>query len=130
MKKKILIIDDDFQLRMIEKKNLEMSGYEVLESDNAADGIKLATEKKPDLILMDIRLPYKKRGIGAAKIIRNDDRTRNIPIIFVTAYPEWEYEDEVRNITNCGYLTKPFKTSHLLEYIQRYLAKSNAENTS
>ncbi|MEE8360006.1 MAG: response regulator, partial [Candidatus Omnitrophota bacterium] len=70
MNKRILIVEDDPDLRLIEKTQLEAAGYSVIESDNASDGISMAIKEKPDVIIMDVRLPYKKRGIGAAKIIR------------------------------------------------------------
>ena len=123
MKKRILIIEDDADMRLIEKEILDGAGYEVLESDNAKDGIELAVKEKPDLILMDIRLPYKKKGIGAAKIIRNNEKTRHIPIIFVTGYSIWEQSQEVKSISNCGYLTKPFEIRTFLKYIEYYLNK-------
>jgi CheY-like chemotaxis protein len=119
--KKILIVDDNADFREIVRRNLGLKGYEVLEAEDAKEGIALASGRKPDLILMDIRLPSKKRGIGAAKLIRKDDRTRDIPIIFVTGYLEGEEAGEVKSIPLCGYLTKPFETSALIAKIEEYL---------
>ena len=121
MKKKILTIEDNPQMRHLLRDYLEISGYEVLESETAKDGTKLAVKERPDLILIDVRLPYKKRGIGIAKILRKIEGTRDIPIIFVTAYPMWENSEEVKSISNCGYLIKPFERSTLIEYIERYV---------
>ena len=121
MKKRILIIENEAEMRLLEKDILNTAGYEVLEADNAKDGIELALKEKPDLILMDIRLPYKQRGIGTAKIIRNNEKTGDIPIIFVTAYPMWEQSEEVKSISNCGYITKPFKIRVFVEYIRKYI---------
>ena len=121
--KKILIIEDNDEMRNLEKEVLVEAGYEVIEEANAKGGIELAVKEKPDLIIMDIRLPNKKRGIGAAKILRKDPQTKNIPIIFVTAYVLGEDTNEVKSIGNCGYITKPFKIEELLIEISKYLEK-------
>jgi len=116
-KKKILIVEDNSEMRALERNVLQHAGYEVFEADKADIGISLATDEMPDVILMDIRLPYKTRGIGAAKILRRDERTKDIPIIFVTAYGEWEHTKEVENITRTSYITKPFIVDDLLQAI-------------
>jgi CheY-like chemotaxis protein len=115
--KKILIIEDDETMLILEKKLLTASGYEVIGAQDAKEGLKLATQEKPDLILMDIRLPSKKRGIGAARILRNQEETRDTPIIFVTGYSQGQETKEVQNISNCSYLIKPFENSDLLKMI-------------
>jgi len=76
MKKRILLVEDNADHRLIERTSLEAEGFEVLEAGTAKKGIELALKEVPDLILMDIRLPYKAKGIGAAKILRKDRRTR------------------------------------------------------
>ena len=119
--KKVLIIEDNDEMRAFEKKLLESVGYEVLLSTDAKEGTTLAIEKQPHLIIMDIRLPSKKRGIGAARILRNHEATAHIPIIFVTAYSQGEETKEVQNISNCGYLSKPFDNKELLAIVKRYL---------
>tara|TARA_Y100000031_G_C8026008_1_gene294913 strand:+ start:26 stop:394 length:369 start_codon:yes stop_codon:yes gene_type:complete len=121
MKKKILIIEDDDSMRKVERKLLELSGYEVFEASNAKDGNALAVKEKPNLILMDIRLPSKKRGIGAAKILRKQEQTSDIPIIFVTGYKKGEETKEIQGIANSGYITKPFESNDLLKAIEKYI---------
>ena len=121
-KKKILIIEDDDSMRILEKKILESNGYVVLEATDGKEGIALAVREKPDLILMDIRLPSKKRGIGAARIIRNTPEIGHIPIIFVTCYTKGEETAEVTNIPNCGYLAKPFEIPEFLKTIEEYIS--------
>ena len=121
MKKKVLIVEDRLAVCTLEKRLLEASGYEVITADNAKDGVALATEQRPDIILMDIRLPSKKRGIGAARLLRKNKRTRDVPIIFVTGYIDGDETKEVRNITNCSYLEKPFEIETLLAEIEKYL---------
>jgi len=121
MKKKILIIEDDDSMRKLERKVLEAHGYEVLEAKNAKEGTALATAEQPNLIVMDIRLPSKKRGIGAARILRSQEATSRIPIVFVTGYRKGEETKEVTNIPNCGYITKPFENEDFLRIIGQFI---------
>ncbi|MFC1479918.1 response regulator [Candidatus Omnitrophota bacterium] len=121
MKRRILIVEDNFEVRQLEKDLLERSGYEILEAKNAKDGIALAIGEKPDLILMDIRLPSKKKGIGAARILRSNEKTRDIPIVFVTGYDIGEDTNEIKNIPNCGYITKPINIHSFVEEIEQYI---------
>ena len=121
MKKKILIIEDDEAMRLLEKTVLEERGYDVSEAGNAKDGIAMAIENVPDAILMDIRLPSKKRGIGAAKMLRDNDKTRDVPIIFVTGYTGAEDSTEIKHITNSSYILKPFELDSLIKEIKKYI---------
>lgn len=121
MKKLILIIEDNDSLRAMEKKILESAGYRTLEVDNAKEGINLALKEKPDLIIMDIRLPSKKRGIGAARLIRKNPQIADVPIVFVTAYTKGQYTAEVQNISNSAYITKPFEIEEFLQKVKEYM---------
>ena len=121
MPKKILIVENEVEMRKLEKDILEPAGYDVLEADNSHDAIKLAMEEKPDLILMDIRLPHKKRGIGTAKFLRLQEETKNIPIIFVSVYTEYKESNEVTYIENHGFIEKPFKVQEFKEYVTNFL---------
>ncbi len=120
-KKKILLIEDSADQRLLERIVLTDAGYEVLESDNSSDGFELAVKERPDLVLMDIRLPYKKRGINAAQAMRNNRRTRGIPIIFYTSYPLWEESAIIKNIPKSIYLTKSADSAILLKSIEQFL---------
>ena len=122
-KKRILLIEDNADIRLFEKFTLEKAGYEVLESDNAKDGINIAIQEGPDLILLDIRLPYKERGIGAAKILRQSKETAHIPIVFLTAYPRYMDSGEIKSIPNSGFITKDADDNTLLTYIETFLNK-------
>ena len=82
MKKKVLVVDDNANNLLLEKDLLEIAGFEVFVAENAARGIAVARKEKPDMILMDVRLPDM-RGTEAARILREDKETRDIPIIFV-----------------------------------------------
>jgi len=123
-KKKILLVEDNADVRRLEKFTLENAGYEVLESNNAKDGINIAIKEKPDLILLDIRLPYNEKGIGAAKALRQNKETSDIPIIFVTAYPSYMDSSEVKNISNSGFITKDTDDKTFLKYVETFLTNN------
>jgi CheY-like chemotaxis protein len=118
--KKVLIVEDNADMRSLERDVLEKRGYEVFEANNAKDGVALAIKIVPDVILMDIRLPSKKRGIGAARTLRENEKTRNVPIIFVTGYAGVEESTEIQHIDNCTYLTKPVELNELVDEVEKH----------
>jgi len=120
MGKKVLVIDDNGNNLMLEKDLLEVAGFEVFEAENASSGIAIARKEKPDVIIMDIRLPDM-RGSEAAKILRNDKETRDIPIIFVTASVMAEGREEINVITNSGFIGKPINTRTFAKEISQFI---------
>jgi CheY-like chemotaxis protein len=98
MKMKALVIDDNGNNLLLEKDLLEVASFEVFEAENATSGIAIARKEKPDIIIMDVRLPDM-RGPEAARILRQAQETRDIPIIFVTASVMAENKEEIKDIT-------------------------------
>ena len=120
MRKKALVVDDNANSLMLEKDLLEVAGFEVFEAQNAADGIAVARREKPDVIIMDVRLPDM-RGSEAARILRQDKETYDIPIVFVTASVMAEGMEEIRNITNSGFIGKPINTRTFAKEISQFI---------
>ena len=120
MRKKALVVDDNANNLMLEKDLLEVAGFEVFEAENAAAGIAIARREKPDIIIMDVRLPDI-RGTEAARILRQDKETRDIPIVFVTASVMAEGMEEIRNITNSGFIGKPINTRTFAKEVSRFI---------
>jgi two-component system cell cycle response regulator DivK len=120
MKKKALVVDDNEKNLMLEKDLLEVAGFEVFEAKNAADAIALARKEKPDIILMDVRLPDI-RGTEAAKILRQDKETSDIPIVFVTSSVMVEGREEIEGMANTGFIGKPINTRTFAKEISQYL---------
>lgn len=118
-KKKILIIDDDFKSVKLQKSLLVAAGYEVVVTDNAEAGLSLAKERLPDLITMDYQLPGM-NGELALKILMADEKTKNIPVIFVTA-SAMEEERKRFGSYNCKVLTKPINTRTFIQEIEEVL---------
>ena len=120
MNKKALVVDDNLNNIMLEKDLLEVAGFEVFEAENASSGIAIARKEKPDVIIMDIRLPDM-RGSEAAKILRRDKETMGIPIVFVTASVMSEDKDEIKDITGCGFIGKPINTRTFAKEISQFI---------
>ncbi|MFA6141925.1 MAG: response regulator [Candidatus Omnitrophota bacterium] len=120
MKNRALIVDDNRNNLMLEKDLLEVAGFEVFEAENAAVGIAIARKEKPDIIIMDVRLPDM-RGSEAAKILRQDKETSDIPIVFVTASVMAEGREEIRPITNSAFIGKPINTRTFAKEISQFI---------
>ena len=118
--KKVLVVDDNGSNLMLEKDLLEVAGFEVFVAENASSAIAIAKKEQPDVILMDVRLPDM-RGSEAAQILRQDKKTRDIPIIFVTASVMAEGKEEIKNITNSGFIGKPINTRTFAKEISQFI---------
>ena len=119
MGEKALVIDDNDNNLTLERDLLEVAGFEVFTAENATSGIALARKELPDIIIMDMRLPDM-RGSEAAKILRQDKATRDIPIVFVTASVMAEGKEEIKAITNTGFIGKPINTRTFANEISRF----------
>lgn len=120
--KKILVIEDNLEVRENTCEILELSGYEVFSAENGKLGVQSALDKMPDLIICDVMMPVLD-GFGALKILHKNPKTTNIPFIFLTAKVE---KDDFRKGMNLGaddYITKPFTDIELLEAIEIRLEK-------
>lgn len=122
---RILLIDDDFDIRHLTKLALMKHGYQVAAFQNADEGIKDARKNIPDLILMDIMLP-EMSGPEAIQILRSEESLKNIPIIFLTALiagNETPVEDLGLSVGGLNYrmLGKPYEIDKLLEAIKEYI---------
>ena len=116
----ILIIEDNEKNLKLVRDVLQVKGYATIEAGNAEDGIALARERKPDLILMDIQLPGMS-GIEALKVLRADTTTAAIPAIAVTASV---MQQDRRLITEAGfdgYVGKPINLKEFLEAVRSTL---------
>jgi two-component system, cell cycle response regulator DivK len=118
--KRILIVEDNkIHLRLL-RDILVVHGYETLQTDDGLEAINLAWANRPDLILMDIRLPHLS-GLELTRRLRGDDRSKEIPIIAVTAFAmEW-HEREALDSGCDAYLSKPITILRLLDAIEPFL---------
>ena len=122
MSKRILIIEDQEDNRTILRDLLTAAGYELIEAVDGEEGVKLAQQEKPDLILMDIQLPVID-GYEATRRIKADPSTQSIPVIAVTSYALAGDELKTREAGCDGYIAKPYSPRHLLEKVREILAR-------
>lgn len=127
MKIKVLVVDDNSNNLLLEKDLLEIAGFEVFEADSATSGILVARSEIPDVIIMDVRLPDM-RGTEAARILRQNKATSEIPIIFVTASVMTEGRDEINSISNSGFIGKPIDTRTFSREVAGFLKTAGKQD--
>ena len=121
--KKILLIEDNLEVRENTSEILTLANYEVIAAENGKVGVELAQEHRPDLIICDIMMP-ELDGYGVLHILGKKEETAAIPFIFLTAKTE---KTDIRKGMNLGaddYLTKPFDDTDLLNAVEVRLRKS------
>ena len=118
----ILIVEDNEKNLKLVRDVLQVKGFATVEAGSAEDGIKLAAERKPDLILMDIQLPGM-NGIEALKVLRADPETNPIPVIAVTASVMQQDRTLITEAGFDGYIGKPINIKEFLESVKSALAK-------
>ncbi len=123
MKQKILVIEDEQDIQTLLEYNLQQAGYEAVLCENGEDGLWLAIEHKPDLILLDWMLPLLS-GIELLRQLRNRTDTREIPVIMMTA--RGEEGDRLRGLDGGAddYVTKPFSPAELVARIRAILRRN------
>ena len=116
MGKTILVVEDALLNIKLIREILTYRGDTVFEAANGREGIDLAIEKKPDLILMDIQMPVMD-GMEATQLIKANPATRHIPIVALTGYAMDGDKKRMLEAGCDGYLSKPFKIKELLQAI-------------
>ena len=116
----ILIVEDNEKNMKLVRDVLQVKGYRTLEAGNAEDGIRLAIEHKPDLVLMDIQLPGM-NGIDALGVLRKDATTASIPVIAVTASVMQQDRKLITEAGFDGYIGKPINLKEFLATVQQML---------
>jgi two-component system, cell cycle response regulator DivK len=120
MSKRILVVEDTEDNRRILRDLLTRAGFELIEAVDGESGVSMATEHRPDLILMDIQLPVFD-GYEATRRIRANPETRSIPIIAVTSYALSGDESKALAAGCDGYVAKPFSPRKILAMVQEFL---------
>ena len=115
----VLIVDDNDRNRKLARDVLRMAGLRTLEAATAAEGIAIASEHLPDVILMDLRLPDLD-GIEAARLLRAEPRTAHIPVVAMTALPLDARDDWLFDAGFAGYIVKPVDTDAFPDVVRRF----------
>jgi DNA-binding response OmpR family regulator len=119
---RVLVIDDEAPIRLLCRVNLEAEGIHVLEAADGKTGLDLAREAQPDVVLLDVMMPGLD-GWRVAEELLEDDRTRGIPIIFLTARAEFRDRARGLDIGGVDYVTKPFNPLELAPLVRELLVR-------
>lgn len=119
--KTVLVIEDNELNMKLVRTLLQIGNYQVLCAENAESGIRLATDHIPDLILMDIQLPDMD-GLNATRQIKSDPRTREIPVVALTAYAMEKDRKLVAEAGCIDHMAKPINTKTFLSSVSQYMA--------
>ena len=120
MSEKIFIVDDNLVNRKLLTSILKKEGYELLEAVDGEEAVALAYREIPDLVLLDIMMP-KKDGYEVCAELKGDDRTANIPIIFLSAMTQAEDKIKGLDLGGADYVTKPFDRGEVLARVKAHL---------
>jgi DNA-binding response OmpR family regulator len=118
----ILVAEDERDIRELIVFTLQMAGFNVVEVPNGEEAVKKVPEVKPDLILMDVRMP-KMTGFEACKALKQQENTKEIPVIFLSAKGQ---EAEISTGLDLGaedYFLKPFAPDELIKRVNKILTK-------
>ena len=113
------MIDDDASVRDFCRMVLSNEGYEVLDAGDGAGGINCASEAGPDLVLLDWMMPGVD-GIDTLRALKGNSRTRDVPVVMLTALDSLSQITLATQSGADGYVTKPFEVEDLLALIRRF----------
>src|SRR5436189_4604839 len=117
---KVLVIDDEAPIRLLCRVNLESGGMTVGDSRDGPTGLEQARGERPDVVLLDVMMPGLD-GWGVAEQLLDDEQTKSIPIIFLTARAEFRDRAKGLGIGGIDYVTKPFNPLELAPLVRTLL---------
>lgn len=126
-KQTILVVDDEQDLLDLIEYNLKKEGFDVLKAEDGKEGIDVARQHNPDLVLLDIMMP-KMDGMEVVERMRGDENLSHIPIIFLTARGDEKTEVEGLDKGGDDYITKPISTTKLISRIKAVLRRFEETN--
>ncbi len=118
--KTVLVVEDNELNMKLFHDLLEAHGYNILQTKDGMDALRIAREHKPDLILMDIQLP-EVSGLEVTKWIKEDEDLKSIPVIAVTAFAMKGDEEKIRDGGCEAYIAKPISVTNFLETVRKFL---------
>ncbi|WP_375596800.1 response regulator [Algihabitans albus] len=118
--KTVLVVEDnDLNMKLFHDL-LEAHGYNILQTKDGMEALRLARKHRPDLILMDIQLP-EVSGLEVTKWIKEDDTLKSIPVVAVTAFAMKGDEEKIREGGCEAYIAKPISVTNFLQTVERFL---------
>ncbi|MFH1062148.1 MAG: response regulator [Candidatus Omnitrophota bacterium] len=125
---KLLIIDDDGDFRDAVSTMLTSKGFEVLTAPNGKEGFAIAQKQMPDLILLDVMMTHKTEGFDTARIFKDDEKTKNIPVVMVTGIKNdmhlaYDFKPDEEWLPVKAVIEKPVNPEALLKIIEENIKK-------
>jgi DNA-binding response OmpR family regulator len=117
---KILVAEDERDIRELIAFTLRFAGFDVTLAANGAEAVELATEIEPDLVLMDVRMP-RMTGYQACAALKKKEETKNLPVIFLSAKGQESEIQEGLEVGAVDYILKPFAPDDLTDQVNRIL---------
>ena len=119
--KKILIVDDQMEVRRLVEITLRVEDYQILQAESGEKAIEIVKTEKPDLIIMDIMMPGGINGIEATRILKNDPETKDSTIIMLTAKGQEADRKKGFEAGADDYFIKPFSPLELIKKVEEVL---------
>ena len=120
--RRVLVVDDERSIRLLCRVNLVASGIEVLEASDGREGLELARQERPDLVLLDVMMPGLD-GWTVARELASDEETREIPIVFLTARADPSDRRLGEQLGGVGYVVKPFDPVSIGDFVEGVLVR-------
>jgi two-component system cell cycle response regulator DivK len=121
----VLYVEDNEYNRKIVRQLLGRTDYRLVEAVDGEGGVAAAFEVDPDLILMDVQLP-KMSGLDATRILRADERTKDIPIVIITSFAMSGDRERATAAGASGYIAKPYSPRELLAVLRQFLPEDGS----
>ena len=119
-RKKVLIVDDEPDIREVFKKNLEVNDYNVITANDGGEGVKRAYEERPDLILLDIMMPIKD-GFKSLRELKKAEMTSHIPVVMLTVRSDLGTLYECLKLGAKDYILKTYDSDRIIKYVKKYI---------
>jgi DNA-binding response OmpR family regulator len=120
--RRVLVVDDERAIRLLCRVNLAASGMDVLEAEDGRSGLELARKERPDLVLLDVMMPGVD-GWTVARELAADEKTREIPVVFLTARADAADKRLGEQLGGVGYVVKPFDPVSIGDFVERVLSR-------
>ena len=122
---KILVAEDETDIRELVAFSLEnIGGFNVVKAKNGAEAVEVAQQEKPDLILMDVRMP-KMTGVEACAALKDIPETKDIPVVFLSAMGQEQEIQQGMDVGATEYILKPFAPDVLMSKVREILEREN-----
>jgi CheY-like chemotaxis protein len=120
MPKRILVVDDEPDILKVIEVRLKAQGYEILTAVDGKEALDLIQQQKPDLVLLDLRLPVMD-GYEVCRRMKSDNELKGIPVIILTATVPEKLAQKMEELKADDYMTKPFVPENLLKKVKKFV---------